>query len=64
MVLRLVRIGRDEKVPGKNPILKKKTNPRAGWKEQIQKEINKNGHPEMLIPDTIQNDFDENKWQW
>jgi len=64
MVLRLVRIGRGEKVPGTNPILKKKTKPGAEWKKQIQKEIKENGHPEILIPDNIQNDFDESEWQW
>ena len=45
-------------------LLKKKTKPRAGWKKQILKEIKKNGYPEMLIPDSIQNDFDESEWQW
>ena len=45
-------------------LLRKKQSPRAGWKRQIQKEIKKNGHPEMLIPDHIQNDFDESEWQW
>lgn len=45
-------------------LLKKKTKPRAGWKKQILKEIKKNGYPEMLIPDNIQNDFDESEWQW
>ncbi len=53
-----------EKAPGKSLIQKKKTKPRAGWKEQIQKEIDKNGLPEILIPDTIQNDFNESEWQW
>jgi antitoxin MazE len=43
-------------------LLKKKTKPRAGWKEQTLKEIKENGSPEMLIPDNIQNDFDENEW--
>ncbi|MCP5049081.1 MAG: AbrB/MazE/SpoVT family DNA-binding domain-containing protein [bacterium] len=45
-------------------LLKKKTTPRAGWKKQIVDEIKKNGPPEMLIPNNIENDFDENEWQW
>lgn len=44
-------------------LLKKKTKPRAGWKEQILKDIKENGPPEMLIPDNIQNDFDVSEWQ-
>lgn len=40
------------------------TNPRAGWKKQILKEIKKNGYPEMLIPDNISNKFDEDEWEW
>lgn len=45
-------------------LLKKKTRPRAGWKRQILQEIKKNGCPEMLLPDNIQNNFDETEWQW
>ena len=43
-------------------LLKKKTQgkkPRSGWKRQILKEIEKNGYPEMLMPDNMQNEFDE-----
>ncbi len=45
-------------------LLKKKTKPRAGWKEQILSEIKKNGYLDMLMPDTVQNDFQENEWEW
>ena len=45
-------------------LLKKKAKPREGWKEQILKEIKKDGYPEMLIPGNVQNEFDESEWQW
>ncbi|HLP45664.1 MAG TPA: AbrB/MazE/SpoVT family DNA-binding domain-containing protein [Candidatus Kapabacteria bacterium] len=45
-------------------LLRKKTKPRAGWKAQILKEIKKGGCLEMLIPDNVQNEFDESEWQW
>lgn len=45
-------------------LLKKKTKARVGWKKQILREIKKGGYPEMLIPDNIQNEFDESEWQW
>ena len=42
----------------------RKAKPKAGWKKQILKEVKKDGPPEMLIPDDIQNDFDEDEWHW
>lgn len=45
-------------------LLRKKTQPRAGWKVRILKEIKKGGCPEMLIPDNIQAEFDDSEWQW
>ncbi len=45
-------------------LLKKKTKPRSGWKKQILSEIKKNGAPDMIIPDDIQNDFQASGWEW
>lgn len=45
-------------------LLRKKIKSRAGWKKRILKEIKKGGCPEMLIPDSIQSEFDESEWQW
>jgi antitoxin MazE len=36
---------------------------REGWEELIKIEIDKNGQPDLLIPDFL-DDEQENDWQW
>lgn len=44
-------------------ILSKVDEPRKGWKEMIQKEIELNGQPEKLIPDFF-DDENLSDWTW
>lgn len=36
---------------------------REGWEEAAKHASNK-GDDELLIPDSIENDFDKEEWQW
>lgn len=57
----------DAEIKKEGLLLKKKKvprNPRTGWENRILREIEKGGYPEMLIPDNIENEFDESEWQW
>ncbi len=40
-----------------------KENPREGWEEQIRKEVEKHGQPELLFPDVFE-DEDFSDWTW
>ena len=40
-----------------------KGKPRQGWEEQIKREIEKDGQPEQLIPNFI-NDEENGDWEW
>jgi antitoxin MazE len=41
-----------------------KRKPREGWVEAIRAAIAEHGEPELLIPDTLENEFDETEWTW
>ena len=43
--------------------LTKKKKPREGWEEAIKEEIEKNGQPEILLPDFFE-DEDLSEWTW
>lgn len=40
--------------------------PRAGWEEQMRREIEKHGPPEPMDPawEYMANEFDEKEWTW
>ena len=40
-----------------------KGKPRQGWEEQIKREVEKDGQPEQLIPDFI-DDEENSDWEW
>jgi len=45
-------------------LLKKSSNPRRGWYQNIHKELKNEGFTEDLIPGSFKNEFDESDWQW
>jgi len=37
--------------------------PRAGWDDEF-KRMARNGDDKLLMPDTLENDFDKHNWVW
>jgi len=44
-------------------IVKPKKKPREGW-EQSARLMHENGDDQLLIPDTLPNEFDAEEWTW
>ena len=51
----------DMEVKGNSIILKPAAMPRKGWENSFRK---KGAKEDMLIPDTIGNEWDKDEWQW
>lgn len=44
-------------------VVRPKKHPRDGWEESF-KEMAANGDDELIWPDYMQHDFDDNEWEW
>jgi len=44
-------------------LIKTDRSPRSGWEADARR-MSAEGDDELLIPDSIANDFDESKWRW
>jgi len=46
-------------------LIKPSANPRAGWEAAIQRSSQPpSANEELLIPDDLENEFDETEWTW
>jgi antitoxin MazE len=50
-------------IEGNALVIRKKRGPRAGWREQYARALRKNPQQELLLPDGMGTEYDED-WTW